>query len=55
MNIIIYPKTALRCLAMLNLLRHYHVLLIIRKTRVMASFAAELSQQIALVLPYIIL
>ena len=53
MNIVIYPKTALRCLATLDLLRHYHVLLMTRETRdrVMASFAAELSQQIALVLP----
>ena len=43
----------MRCLATLDLLRHYHVLLMTRKTRdrVMASFAAELSQQIALVLP----
>ena len=50
-NVVIYPKTALRCLATLDVLRHYHALLMTRETRVMASFAAELSQQVALVLP----
>ena len=53
-NIVIYPKTALCCLTTLNLLRHYHVFLMTRETRVMALFAAELSQQIALVYVYIL-